>query len=70
MKTDTGTDTGNETASVDAEAVVSTSCITCHGGNLEGVGGAPALNDVGSRMSEAEIHDLSLTVKADARRTY
>ncbi len=38
---------GTETASVDAEKVVSTSCITCHGGNLEGKGGAPALHKVG-----------------------
>jgi len=59
-ETDTGTDdtTGTETASVDAEAVVSSSCINCHGGNLEGVGGAPALSDVGSRLSESEIHDI------------
>ena len=55
---DTGTTTGTETASVDAEKVVSTSCITCHGGNLEGVGAAPALNDVGARLSESEIKDV------------
>ena len=54
--TDTGT--GGETASVDAEAVVKSSCIVCHGGNLEGQGGAPALTDVGARLSESEIHDV------------
>ena len=49
--------TGGETASVDAEAVVSKSCIACHGSNLEGAS-APALNDVGARMSEDEIHTI------------
>ena len=46
-----------ETASVDAEAVVNTSCITCHGGNLEGASG-PAIDTIGADMSEAEIHDV------------
>ncbi|NYF23953.1 cytochrome c551 [Sporosarcina sp. JAI121] len=58
---DTGTNggtTGNDTAAVDAEKVVSTSCITCHGGNLEGKGAAPALNKVGDHMSESEIRDV------------
>ncbi|WP_318615771.1 cytochrome c551 [Sporosarcina sp. YIM B06819] len=49
-------DTGGETATADAEAIVNKSCIACHGSNLEGQGNAPALNDVGARMSEAEIH--------------
>lgn len=52
------TNTGGSTASVDAEQVVQQSCVSCHGGNLEGAGGAPALADVGSRLSEAEIHDV------------
>ncbi|MCG7334314.1 cytochrome c [Sporosarcina sp. ACRSM] len=52
------TDTGGSTASVDAEQVVNTSCITCHGQNLEGAGNAPALADVGARLSEEEIHDV------------
>ena len=55
---DKGTTTGTETASVDAEKVVQTSCVTCHGGNLEGKGGAPALAKVGDHMSETEIHDV------------
>ncbi len=49
---------GTETAAVDAEAIVNKSCITCHGGNLEGKGGAPALNKVGDHMSETEIRDV------------
>ncbi len=49
---------GGETASVDAEAIVNKSCIACHGGNLEGQANAPALNDVGARLSEAEIHTI------------
>ena len=47
-----------DTASVDAEQVVQTSCITCHGGNLEGKGNAPALAKGGDHMSETEIHDV------------
>lgn len=40
---------------VDAEEVISQNCISCHGENLEGQGNFPALNDVGSRLSEEEI---------------
>ncbi|MBO0588433.1 cytochrome c551 [Sporosarcina sp. E16_8] len=51
--------TGTETASVDVEKVVSTSCIACHGGNLELKGGmGPDLSQVGGRLSEKEIHDV------------
>ncbi|WP_342512965.1 cytochrome c551 [Sporosarcina sp. FSL K6-1522] len=53
-ETDKG-NTGGETAAVDAEAIVDKSCIMCHGGNLEGQGNAPALTDVGSRLTEEEI---------------
>lgn len=49
--------TGGDTASVDAEAVVKTSCIACHGGNLEGAS-APALANIGASMSEEEIHTI------------
>lgn len=49
---------GTETASVDPEKVVQTSCVACHGGNLEGKGNAPALAKVGDHMSETEIHDV------------
>ena len=34
------------------------SCIGCHGGELEGVGNAPALTNIGSKYSEEEIHDI------------
>ena len=49
--------TDGDVATVDAEAIVQTSCITCHGGNLEGASG-PALDKIGAEMSEAEIHDV------------
>lgn len=57
-KDDGGENTSGDVASVDAEKIVNSKCITCHGGNLEGAGGAPALNDVGSKLSETEIHDV------------
>ena len=53
--TDTNTTPTTETAAVDAEKIVNSKCITCHGGNLEGQGNFPALNDVGARLSEDEI---------------
>ncbi|MET3575630.1 cytochrome c551 [Bhargavaea ullalensis] len=58
-ETDTGTDTntGGETAGVDPEKVVQQKCISCHGENLEGQGSFPELDNVGSRLSEQEIHD-------------
>lgn len=49
--------TGTETAVVDAEKIVNAKCITCHGGNLEGASG-PALDEIGSELSEAEILDV------------
>ncbi|TWT07263.1 cytochrome c [Planococcus sp. CPCC 101016] len=48
-------ESGGETAGVDAEQVVQQNCISCHGENLEGAGNFPALNDVGSRLSQEEI---------------
>ncbi|MFS0688475.1 cytochrome c551 [Sporosarcina sp. 179-K 8C2 HS] len=47
-----------ETAAVDADKVFQKSCATCHGGNLEGRGNAPALANIGSELSEKEIHDI------------
>lgn len=47
-----------ETAKSDGEQVVNKTCTTCHGGNLQGMGKTPALNDVGSRHSEEEILDI------------
>lgn len=55
---DGGEDTSGDVASVDAEKIVNNKCITCHGGNLEGAGNAPALANVGSDLSETEIHDV------------
>lgn len=49
--------TGGETAAIDAEAVVQSSCVSCHGGNLEGLSG-PALDKIGDKLSEEEIHDV------------
>lgn len=47
-----------ETAGVDADKVFQANCATCHGGNLEGRGNAPALTNIGSELSESEIHDI------------
>lgn len=50
--------TNNESAAApDGEAIAMKSCISCHGGELQGATG-PALNDVGSRLSESEILDI------------
>lgn len=53
-------DTGNgDTAGgVDADKVFQANCATCHGGNLEGRGSAPSLANIGSELSESEIHDI------------
>ncbi|MFF5995269.1 cytochrome c551 [Lysinibacillus sp. KU-BSD001] len=48
-----------ENATADAsEEVAQQRCATCHGGNLQGMGTTPALNDVGSRLSEEEILNI------------
>lgn len=61
---DTAAPTGGEEVEVveteDAEKIVEGKCITCHGGNLEGQGNAPAINDVGSRLSQEEILNVIL----------
>ncbi|MEI4769638.1 cytochrome c [Psychrobacillus sp. FJAT-51614] len=44
-----------ETATVDPEKIVNAKCTSCHGGNLQGQGNFPALNNVGSRLSKDEI---------------
>lgn len=49
-----------ETVAVDADAAkatLKTSCVACHGQNLEG-GVGPSLNDVGSRLSADEIEEV------------
>ncbi|WP_100332330.1 cytochrome c551 [Bacillus xiapuensis] len=48
---------GKETAAADGEAVYKQSCVSCHGENLEGSVG-PALDKIGSKMSEQEIRDV------------
>ncbi|WP_026694399.1 cytochrome c551 [Peribacillus kribbensis] len=47
----------NETAAGSAEDLFQSSCSSCHGGNLKG-GFGPALNQVGSKYSEAEIENI------------
>lgn len=49
---------GEVVQSGDAEEIVQGNCTMCHGGNLEGQGNAPALTDVGARLSEEEILDV------------
>ena len=63
----TDTDTTTEetaddaaTSGADGEALVKETCVTCHGGNLEGMGNTPSLADVGERLSEEEIQDVIL----------
>ena len=41
-----------------SEQVAQQRCATCHGGNLQGMGNTPALNDIGSRYSEEEILNI------------
>ena len=53
---DTGSETTESGTTADAsEQVAQQRCTTCHGGNLQGMGNTPALNDIGSRLSEEEI---------------
>ncbi|MFE4142526.1 c-type cytochrome [Peribacillus sp. YIM B13472] len=46
-----GTSAGN------AEEIVSNSCISCHGENLQG-GAGPALNKVGGKYEQSDIEDI------------
>lgn len=53
-----GDDHGEEeSARTDPEEIVQ-SCIGCHGTDLEGSGGAPSLQHVGSEYSKEEILDI------------
>lgn len=54
----TATKDEGKTAASEGETIAMKSCITCHGGELQGQGNAPALKDVGSRLSETEILDV------------
>ncbi|WP_226036926.1 cytochrome c550 [Aquibacillus saliphilus] len=50
----------SEEGAVSDPEEIAQSCIGCHGGNLEGGGSAPSLQQVGSKYSEEEIHDIIL----------
>ncbi|WP_048602267.1 c-type cytochrome [Rubeoparvulum massiliense] len=53
------TETSAPATALDGEKLVKgSSCLGCHGGNLEGQGAMPALNDVGSRLSQDEIYQV------------
>ncbi|MCP8616889.1 cytochrome c550 [Salirhabdus salicampi] len=58
-KEDEGENGGNLAAPVttDPEEIYANNCAMCHGADLSG-GAGPALNDVGSRLSEDEIRDI------------
>lgn len=49
---------GGETEKSVGETLVQKNCTTCHGGNLQGMGQTPALNDVGGRLSADEIKEI------------
>ena len=55
----TGNETGEgETASAEkAEEIASTTCMSCHGENLEG-GAGPALNKIGSKYAQSDIENI------------
>ncbi|MEC1180672.1 cytochrome c [Metasolibacillus meyeri] len=55
-----GAQENNATAKPEGETIVMRSCASCHGGQLQGMRNTPALNDVGSRLSEEEILDIIL----------
>ena len=52
-----GNEGGGETAANDAEQIFQQNCSSCHGENLEGRNG-PALDKIGSQLSQDEIHDV------------
>lgn len=58
--TATDTETADEGAVAHGQEVVQKACISCHGSNLEGMGNFPALNNVGSRLSQEEILNVIL----------
>lgn len=55
---DTTNNATTETQADPGEAVVQKSCISCHGGTQLSGGVGPALNNVGSRLTEQEILDI------------
>lgn len=59
--TKTETPAPAETTTADAgEEVYKKSCLMCHGADLAGAGGAPALTGVGSRLTEEEIKNIAM----------
>lgn len=58
--TEETTDNGGTADTGAGEELVMESCVTCHGGNLQGMGNTPSLADVGTRLSEDEILDVIL----------
>ncbi|MGE7950093.1 cytochrome c551 [Lysinibacillus sp. NPDC093688] len=52
------TNEGSKTTTPNGETIAMKSCITCHGGELQGQGNAPKISDVGSRLTEKEILDV------------
>jgi cytochrome c551 len=48
---------GKTDTSAKAEEIASTSCITCHGDNLQG-GAGPALNKIGSKYAQDDIENI------------
>ena len=51
-------DSGSSTDQLDPKNIVMGKCSSCHGGNLEGSGSTPALNEVGAHKSYEEILDV------------
>ncbi|MBO8156061.1 MAG: cytochrome c [Bacillaceae bacterium] len=49
---------GGAAETTDPEEIFSQSCAACHGADLAGGAGGPALNDVGGRLSKEEIQQV------------
>ncbi|ETT82038.1 cytochrome c551 [Viridibacillus sp. FSL R5-0477] len=49
---------GSETAAVDAQQIIQSKCISCHGENLEGQGNFPNISKIGATLSKKEILDV------------
>jgi cytochrome c551 len=45
----------SETAAVDAQQVIQSKCIACHGENLQGQGNFPNISKIGAKLSKDEI---------------
>lgn len=56
---------GGEEELASPEEIYEQNCASCHGGNLEGAAGAPALDEVGATLSEEEIADIIENGKGD-----